>query len=251
MREIRAIGMVIYTYESLEQRPDPLWNWLQRVEQWLGQPYAEFNFSPRGKESLRIWKNTPKNRDKLYHRLQTEEWFGFIFGWPRGALRSYLLSSLFVCVTSRPQPERGGESYCTPSYVYLQGHPDVILQSVGGLEGFIALGMEVWGIVGGVYGFIDVETGVPLQDRIFRNAIHLFDSTVPPEYHQEFRKWQELMPRLDKRVWKAFWGNFLRAEHLRQLGGIQELRRADPLYRLLPEYLEQAYARGKEMLQAS
>jgi hypothetical protein len=143
------------------------------------------------------------------------------------------------------------ESYRTPSYVYLQAHPDVIQASTGGVEGFVRLGMAAWEIVEGVYGFIDVETGIPLQDDIFRNAIHLFDSTVPPEYHREFRAWQELMPKLDKRVWKAFWGNFLGAEHLRQLGGIQELRRADPLYQLRPEYLAQAYQRGKELLRAS
>jgi hypothetical protein len=143
------------------------------------------------------------------------------------------------------------ESYRTPSYVYLQAHPDVIQASTGGVEGFVRLGMAAWEIVEGVYGFIDVETGIPLQDDIFRNAIHLFDSTVPPEYHREFRAWQELMPKLDKRVWKAFWGNFLGAEHLRQLGGIQELRRADPLYQLRPEYLAQAYQQGKELLRAS
>lgn len=250
MGEIRAIGMVIYTYERLEERLDPLWDWLHHVEQWANRSYAEFDFVPRGKQSLRVWKATHQNRTKLYQRLQTEAWFSFSLGWPRGALR---ISSppLYVCVTSRPQPERGMESYRTPSYVYLQAHPDVIQASTGGVEGFVRLGMAAWEIVEGVYGFIDVETGIPLQDDIFRNAIHLFDSTVPPEYHREFRAWQELMPKLDKRVWKAFWGNFLGAEHLRQLGGIQELRRADPLYQLRPEYLAQAYQQGKELLRAS
>jgi len=250
MNEIRAIGMVIYTYERLEERLDPLWDWLHHVEQWANRSYAEFDFVPRGKQSLRVWKATHQNRTKLYQRLQTEAWFSFSLGWPRGALR---ISSppLYVCVTSRPQPERGMESYRTPPYVYLQAHPDVIQASTGGMEGFVRLGMAAWEIVEGVYGFIDVETGIPLQDDIFRNAIHLFDSTVPPEYHREFRAWQELMPKLDKRVWKAFWGNFLGAEHLRQLGGIQELRRADPLYQLRPEYLAQAYQQGKELLRAS
>jgi hypothetical protein len=250
MGEIRAVGMVIYTYERLEERLDPLWDWLHHVEQWANRSYAEFDFVPRGKQSLRVWKATHQNRTKLYQRLQTEAWFSFSLGWPRGALR---ISSppLYVCVTSRPQPERGMESYRTPSYVYLQANPDVIQASTGGVEGFVRLGMAAWEIVEGVYGFIDVETGIPLQDDIFRNAIHLFDSTVPPEYHREFRAWQELMPKLDKRVWKAFWGNFLGAEHLRQLGGIQELRRADPLYQLRPEYLAQAYQQGKELLRAS
>jgi hypothetical protein len=254
MNEIRAIGMVIYTYERLEERLDPLWDWLHRVEQWANRSYAEFNFASRARESLRVWKATSQNREKLYQRLQTEQpWSEILFGWPRGALRdeTILKQGLFVAIKSRPQPERGMESYRTPSYVYLQAHPDVIQASTGGVEGFVRLGMAAWEIVEGVYGFIDVETGIPLQDDIFRNAIHLFDSTVPPEYHREFRAWQELMPKLDKRVWKAFWGNFLGAEHLRQLGGIQELRRADPLYQLRPEYLAQAYQQGKELLRAS
>jgi hypothetical protein len=137
-----------------------------------------------------------------------------------------------------------------PSYMALIAHPEVLMQSTTGVAGFLDLGARAWQIVNGVYGFIDVETGVSLQDDILRNFAHLFDSTVPPKYHQEFRKWQDLMPKLDKRVWKAFWGNFLGAEHLRQLGGIQEMRRADPRYRLLPEYLERAYQQGVERLRA-
>ena len=251
MNEIRAVGMVIYTYERLEQRLDPLWDWLHRVEQWAGRPYAEFHFSSRIKDSIRIWKATPKNRAQLYQRLQTEQpWFVLDFGWPQGSLRS-ISPPLYVCIASEPQPWHGGESYRTPSYVYIEAHPQVLLQSSEGIPGFLELGMQAWAIINGVYGFIDLETGLPLQDNISRNIHHLFDSTVPPEYHREFRAWQELMPKLDKRVWKAFWGNFLGAEHLRQLGGIQELRRADPLYQLRPEYLEQAYQRGKEILRAS
>jgi hypothetical protein len=254
MNEIQTIGMVIYTYERLEQRLDPLWDWLHHVEQWANRSYAEFNFASRARESLRVWKATSQNREKLYQRLQTEQpWSEILFGWPRGALNDTLLSKqgLLVVIKSRPQPERGMEIYRTPSYVYLQANPDVIQASTGGVEGFMRLGMAAWEIVEGVYGFIDVETGIPLQDNISRNAIHLFDSTVPPEYRREFRKWQELMPKLNKQVWKAFWGNFLGAEHLQELGGIRELRRADPLYRLLPEYLEQAYQRGLERLRAS
>lgn len=251
MGEIRAVGMVIYTYVVLEERLQDLWNWLQRVEAWFGQPYAEFDFDPRAKQSLRVWKATPQNLEKLYQRLQTEQpWFGFSFGWPRGALRSPS-PSLFVCATSRPQPERGMESYRTPSCIYLQVHSNILVQNMGGISGFLDLGMQAWQIVEGVYGFIDVETGIPLQDHIARNAFHLFDSTVPPEYHHEFRKWQELMPKMNKGVWKAFWGNFLGAEHLQELGGIRELRRADPLYRILPEYLEQAYQQGIRRLRES
>lgn len=251
MTGIRAVGMVIYTYGVLEERLDPLWDWLQRVEAWSGQRYAEFHFSPRAKHSLRVWKATPKNLANLYHRLQVEQpWFVLNLGWPRGTLDSVVPQGVFVSVGSEPQPERGTESYRRPSYIYLEVTPEVLLQSTTGISGFLDLGIQAWEIADGVYGFIDVETGIPLQDNISRNVAHLFDSTVPPEYHREFRKWQELMPKLDKRVWKAFWGNFLGAEHLRQLGGVQEMRRADPLYRLLPEYLEQAYQQGIERLRA-
>lgn len=252
MSGIRAIGMVIYTYGILEERLDPLWDWLQRVEAWAGQRYAEFDFEPRAKESLRVWKATPKNLANLYHRLQVEQpWFVLNLGWPRGSLRATSPQGVFVSVASEPQPKRGGESYRTPSYVYLEVTPEIIRQSATGVSGLLDLGIQAWAIADGVYGFIDVETGIPLQDNISRNVAHLFDSTVPPEYHREFRKWQELMPRLDKRVWKAFWGNFLGAEHLQELGGIRELRRADPLYRILPEYLEQAYQQGIRRLRES
>ncbi len=251
MGTIRAIGMVIYTYAVLEERLEALWEWLHRVEAWSGQPYAEFNFSSRTKESLRVWKATDKNKAMLYHRLKTEQpWSYLHLGWPRGILRNTGIKGLYVAVNSRPQPDRGGESYRRPSYVYLEVHPDVLNQSTTGVPGFLDLGVQAWHIIEGVYGFIDVETGIPLQDNLFRNAMHFFDSTVPPAYHPEFRAWQDLMPLLHRRVWKAFWGNFLGPEHIRQLGGLQALRRADPLYRLLPEYLEQAYRQGIERLRA-
>lgn len=253
MTEIKAVGMVIYTYTVVEERFENLWSWLQRIEQWSGQSFAEFGFSPQAKESLRIWKATAKNRANLYQRLQVEQpWSVLDFGWPAGTLRSApsKTKGLDVAILSSPQPWHNSGDYRRPSYIYLEVHPEVLMQGTTRVSGFLDLGMQAWEIVDGVYGFIDVETGIPLQDNVSRNAIHLFDSTVPPEYHREFRKWQELMPKLDKWVWKAFWGNFLGSEHLRQLGGIQEMRRADPLYRLLPEYLEQAYQQGIERLQA-
>jgi len=254
MTEIKAIGMVIYTYAIVEERLENLWNWLQRIEYWSGQSFAEFGFSPQVKVSLRIWKATAKNRANLYQRLKVEQpWSVLHFGWPADTLRSATSKTkgLDVAILSSPRPWHNGGGYRTPSYIYLEVHPEVITQSTMGISGFFDLGTQAWQIVDGVYGFIDVETGIPLQDNISRNAIHLFDSTVPPEYRREFRKWQELMPKLNKQVWKAFWGNFLGAEHLQELGGIRELRRADPLYRLLPEYLEQAYQRGLERLRAS
>ncbi len=254
MKEIRVIGMVIYTYAILEERLEELWNWLKRVEEWSGQPYAEFHFSSRAKQSLRVWKATERNRAKLYDRLHAEQpWFVLDFGWPRGALDNVLSKTkgLDVALRSRPQPSRGGESYRSPSYIWLGMHPEVLIQSSTGVSGLLELGVQAWEIIDGVYGFIDVETGIPLRDDILRNAIHLFDSTVPKEYEMEFLLWVHARSELDKRVWKAFWGNFLGAEHLRQLGGIEEMRRADPLYRRLPEYLEQAYQQGRARLRES
>jgi hypothetical protein len=245
--------MVIYTYTVLEEHLEALWGWLHHVEHWSNQSFAEFGFDSHAKESHRVWKATAKNRVNLYQRLQVEQpWSILNLAWPAGTLRSspFRMKGMDVAVVSRPQPRRGSESYRVPSCLYVEVHPTVLVHSTTGVSGFLSLGIQAWQIVEGVYGFIDIETGIPLADDISRNAIHLFESTVPPEHHQEFRKWQDLMPHLDKRVWKAFWGNFLGAEHLRQLGGIQEMRRADPRYRLLPEYLEKAYQQGVERLQA-
>jgi hypothetical protein len=239
--------MVIYTYAVLEDHVEDLWNWVTQVERWAGHSFAEFHFSSRAKQSFRIWKGTPQNRERFYQRLQIEHpWSVFDFGWPTGELKSspWKTKGFEIAVGSRPQPSQGSESYRRPSYVYLECHPDILNQGALGLAGFLELGTHIWRMVNGKYGFIDIETGVPLQDNISRNAIHLFDSTVPPIYHQEYRLWQRLDAQLDKRIWKAFWGNFLGAEHLRQLGGIQRMRSEDPRYRLLPEYLEQAYKEG-------
>lgn len=253
MSEIQTVGMVMYTYAILEEYLDDLWNWLRDVESWSGQPCVEFHFASRAKESSRVWKATAENRTKLYHRLRTEQpWLGIDFGYPAGTLKqgSFATKGIYVSVVSREQPVRGMERYRIPSYIYIEVHPQVLSESVTGVSGLLDLGEQIWRISEGVYGFIDLQMNIPLQDNILRNAAHLFDSTVPPKYHDEFRKWQELMPLLDRRTWKAFWGNFLGAEHLRRLGGIEDMRRADPRYRLLPEYLEQAYQKGVDRLRA-
>ena len=161
----------------------------------------------------------------------------------------YLGGGIGISIKSRPQPKRGQESYRRPSYVFLQAHIDLLEPTLTQIAPLVSLGTQLWRIVDGVYGFIDVETGFPLQDSLFRNAIHLFDSTVPPEFHAEFREWQQLMPDLNRRVWKAFWGNFLGAEHLQRMGGVEVLRRADPRRRLLPEYKEQAQIIGLKKLE--
>ncbi|MFN8474603.1 MAG: hypothetical protein U0822_20605 [Anaerolineae bacterium] len=251
MATVQAIGMVIYTYSVLEERLEGILKWFEAVESWSCRPYAEFVFSPRAKNSIRIWKASPKNRLQLYQRLQVEQpWSWLHFGLPRGGLRSSprRTGGLEVALGSRPQPWRGGESYRSPSEVYLEVHPQVLAESATGISGFLELGRQLWELLDGVYGFIDVETGVPLQDNFSRNAIQLFDNSVPKEYYEEYGQWQRLGSRLHKHVWKAFWGNYLGADHLRRLGGLQDMRRAHPRWSILPEYLVASYENGVERL---
>lgn len=247
---LRVIGMVIYTYSVLEERLDPLWAWIQHVEEWAERSFGWFDFMPHARFSVRSWKATSKNRARLYERLAAEQpWFTIGFSWPSAHEPVSLSKGFRVTIISRPQPDQG-ESYRSPSFLYLEVHPEVLHSAPVGVRGLLKLGIEAWNILGGIYGWIDVETGIPLQDDIFRNATHVSDNFIPPALRQDFRRWQIIEPHLDKRVWKAFWGNLLGAEHLRQLGDIRELRRADPRYRLLPEYLERAYQGGVERLRA-
>jgi hypothetical protein len=253
MHPVRAVGMAIYTYAELEKRLNSIWEWLQALELWLGHGYAEYGFVMRGKESARIWKATPTNRARLYERLQNEQpWYLLNLGWPAGTLHTFpsLTKGMSVALKSEPPPKRRMERYRTPSYLSVILHPDVFTLSNTGMEGLLKLGQQAWQLCDGAYGFIDVETGIPLHDHLLRNIDHLHGSLVPPEYDQEFRKWQDIMPNLNQRVWKAYWGNFLCQEHLQRLGGVQEMRRADPRYRLLPEYLETSWRQGRERLQA-
>jgi hypothetical protein len=251
MQQVQAVGMVIYTYHGLEERFERLWDWILQVETWTRTTCAEFHFSSRAKQSRRIWKATPENRQNLQARLYEEQpWSILDFGWPAGVLRSTPaeMKGWEVAFGSRLQPTPGTTGYRRPSYIYLEVHPDILTNSTTGVEGLLNLGVNLWQLVDGVYGFIDVETGVPLQDDISRNVIQLFDSTVPTHYHQEYRLWQRLDNQIDKRVWKSFWGNFLSSEHLRQLGGIKEIRSANR-NQSRAESLDQAYKQGTARLQ--
>jgi hypothetical protein len=118
--------------------------------------------------------------------------------------------------------------------------PQVLARSQAKPSRILELGALLWQVVNGVYGFIDVDTGVPLRDDLFRNIDFLYSNLLPPEHAPEFRMWQQLMHCLNRRVWKAFWGNFLGDEHLQEMGGVRDMQRADPRYRRLPEYEEAA-----------
>ncbi len=251
MQNMRTVGMVIYTYSTLEQRFKELWEWVEAIERWSGKSFTTYYFTPEAKRTSKAKSLTLKERERLSERLQLETpWYAWGIAWPTIEKRLYLVGGIQITIRSRPQPERGQESYRSPSYIFLEAHVDLMESSLTQAASLVSLGTQLWRIVDGVYGFIDVETGVPLQDDLLRNSIHLFDSTVPPEFHAEFREWQKLMPVLNRRVWKAFWGNFLGAEHLEIMGGVKDLQRADPQRRMLPEYKEQAYRIGRQKLEA-
>lgn len=250
MTNIRAVGMAIYTYSVVEQRAEELWSWIESVERWSGKEFEEYYFTPAAKRVSGPKRLAHHNRLALVDRLRTENpWFAWGIAWPTLEKRIHLVGGVQISVKSRPQPERGKERYRAPSCVFLHTHADLLKASLTQATAFTALGIQLWRAIDGVYGFIDVETGIPLQDNLLRNAIHLFDSTVPLELNNEFRQWQRLMPVLNRRVWKSFWGNFLGAEHLQRLGGIEELQRADPQRRMLPEYREQAQIAGLRRLE--
>jgi hypothetical protein len=248
MPEVRAVGMVIYTYGDIVQQAKTLWRWLEAIELWARRPFAEYNYNLRGKDSLRVWKANSRNRERLYTAMETEPWFGLSLGWPTISRKTYATKGIFVAVSSSPSTGSGEERYRTPSYLYLEIHPDILIHSLNGITGFKEIGVKAWESLGGVYGYIDVETGIPLRDNIMRNAIHLFDSTISKEHQMDYLLWMHARSELHKRVWKAFWGNFLGKEHIRQLGGIQEMRRANPRYATLPEYLERSYVQGLERM---
>lgn len=250
MTNIRAVGMVIYTYSILEQRVEELWAWVQKAEHWSGKEFTTYYFTPEARRASKAKRLTTKERERLPDRLRAETpWYIWGIAWPTFNEPLYLGSGIGISIKSRPQPEPGQERYRSPSYVFLEAHVNLLETSSTQATALLALGADLWRIVDGVYGFIDVETGIPLRDSLFRNATHLFDSTVPPEFHSEFHEWQLLMPVLNRRVWKAFWGNFLGSEHLQVMGGVKDLQRADPQRRMLPEYRERAQAAGLQKLE--
>jgi len=251
MSTIRAIGLVVYTYCVLEDRLEAIWNWFQEIEAWSGHTFSEYGFSPHGKVSRRVWKATHENRMKLHDRLREEQpWYVLSFGWPAGTLnsRAHITGGVDAWLKSQRQPWKGGAAYRSPSYIAVIAHSDLFGRA-DSADGFLQLAASAWRLVDGVYGFVDVETGVPPQADLIDNFDCLVSDLIPPRYLGEFQAWQDLMPHVDRRVWKAFWGNLLGAEHLRRLGGIEELRRTDaPLRRRLPEFEEQSYQEGLRIL---
>ncbi len=248
MVEIRAVGMALYTYAALEEKLDVLWSWIEAAEEWSGRPFAEYYFTTQAKSSRRFWKATPANRARLYSRLQAEQpWSGLWFGWP--GLRQEVSQSggVWVDLMSRPQPARG--TWRRPSVVGIFTGPAVVSSDRERVPGLLSLGRQLWSITGAVCGLIDIRTDVsPLDDFRCRIYYAFGPADAPEEVRREMYLRQTTMSHLDRRVWKAFWGNFLSAEHLRQIGGIRDIRRSDPLNRLLPEYLERAYAQGRDRL---
>jgi hypothetical protein len=115
------------------------------------------------------------------------------------------------------------------------------------LSGLLDLGIRVWDIVDGVYGFIDVDTGFPLQDDLLRNFDFFRSNLIPHEFQDEFKRWQEIQPDLDKKIWKIFWGNFFNFKHITILGDIAEMRRQNP-FRRLEELEAIAYDKAIEKL---
>ena len=154
-----------------------------------------------------------------------------------------------VTIKSLNQPWRGGERYRTPSYLACIIHPEIIEKSNNGITGFLELGKEAWNISQGVYGFIDIETGIPLQDNIYRNFDLQMSNLIPSEFFDEFRNWQRIGPELHRKAWKVFWGNFLGEEHIQQIGGVSELKKANP-YKQTDELASIAYQVGLEKITA-
>jgi hypothetical protein len=250
MEKIREIGLVIYSYGAIEDHLEMIWNWISEIEIWFGRTFAEYIFIRRGKESHRLWKNTSKNRLNLYSRLQIEKpWFVLGFGWPEGCLNAHPGQSMGIKIFIKSWPQKDPDSNRVrwPSYISILVHPDVVSQKDNRFAGLLDLGVQAWDIIDGVYGFIDVDTGVPLQDDLLRNIDFFMSNLIPKEFQGEFRKWQEIQPYLGKKIWKIFWANFINANHITTLGDIAEMRRSDP-YRHLEELQAIAYDKGIEKL---
>lgn len=247
---VRAIGMVIYTYFGLENSLDSLWIWTKAVESWTASNFSEFYFSPRGKESKRIYLATKKNLEKLFCRLMDEEpWYLVSFGLPKGTLNNSTSNTHGVDVTwfSAPQPSKRTDASRKPSYVYIIATPDYF-QKGGKIDEFINLGVKAWEILRGVYGYIDIETLLDPNDKLMKDFGRLMSDLIPADYFQEFRQWQDLSNKLDRKLWKVFWGNFLGEGHIQQVGGLRELRRAD-YYRPLPEIEKTSWEKGRQTLE--
>lgn len=247
---IRAVGLVIYTYTTLENHLDDIWQWFQEVEKWFGLPYSELIFFPQNKRPGKVLDASQTNRKRLYNRLQKDiPWSLISFGAPKGILNSSITDdsgAIDVTIKSWPPAKHGQESYRTPSYMSIQVSPDMF-HDPQKIAGFIELGIKAWSIAEGTYGFIDLDTGIPPNDNFIRNTACILSNLIPPRYVQEFKEWQSIQSKLNKRIWKVFWGNYLSQEHIQQLGGYAELRRAD-YYRPQAEILEESWQAGKKIV---
>jgi hypothetical protein len=247
---VRSVGLVIYTYVELEEQLNLLWEWTESTQSWSGKNFTEFYYSPGEKGLKKIHKKTRKNLAKLYTRLQTERpWRQVNFGVPDGTIYYSATATKGIDVTwvSYSPVCQGSDTSRKPSYVYIIASSDNFREP-GKVNEFVNLGRRAWEIVQGVYGYIDIETEISPKDNLVRDFSRFMSNLIPPHYFNEFREWQKIAPVLDKKIWKVFWGNFLGKHHLQQIGGYQELRRAD-YYRPAPEIKKISLDRGKQILQ--
>lgn len=250
---IRGIGLVIYTYESLIAQINDLWEWLYQVEQWFGKSFSEYDYV----SSLKSKKIIPRevsliNQKRLYKHLLDRKSLSLLsYGRPSGVLSSYISEfpdSLVVTLSSTTnQVSHFSEAYRHPSRITIEVSSS-FFENTGKVEELINLGVKAWSIAGGIYGFIDVDTGIPPHDNLTRNFYCIVSNLIPQEHLQEFREWQTIQPKLNKRIWKIFWGNFLSREHLQQLGGYEKLRRED-WYRPQPEIFTISQMQGKRIVE--
>lgn len=247
---IRAIGLAIYTYTTLEDHLDPLWEWLHEVEEWFGIPFSELHYWPRNKRASNILNASQTNRKRLYKRLHDDmPWNLISFGTPGGILGRSIVEyphGIDVTVFSWPTASHGLESYRYPSRLCILVNPNIFINNQK-TEDFINLGAKAWSLAEGAYGFIDIDTGIPPNDNLVRNIACLVGDLVPLEYFKEFREWQTILPALNKKIWKVFWGNYLNQGHLQQLGGYADLRKAD-WFRDQAEILEESRIIGKKIV---
>ncbi len=247
---IRAVGLVIYSYNNLEDYQEPVWDWIQKVEGWYGEPFAEFIFNPRNKRIGKVLQASPPKRNKLRNRMQNEmPWSLIYLGFPKSILSGYIAdfpSGLVVSIVSYPKSSQGQEAYRHPSRLSIEVDPNIFRKPDKAAE-FISLGSHAWSIIEGIYGFIDVDTGISPNDNLARNFGCAISNLIPQEHFPEFREWQSIQPVLNKKIWKIFWGNYLSQEHIQQIGGYADLRRAD-WYRPQEEIILESSKKGKLLL---
>jgi hypothetical protein len=250
---IRTIGLVIYTYNNLEDYLDPIWDWVQTIEAWYEKPFAELHFLPRNKKGGKVIEASLSNRVRLHTRLKNEKpWTLISFGYPRDILKGYLgevSNGVVVSMLSSPKSKYGEEAYRYPSRLTIEVDPSVF-RKTGKTADFITLGSQAWSITQGVYGFIDIDTGISPNDNLIRNFACVVSNLIPQEHLQEFKEWQAILPTLDKRIWKVFWGNYLSREHIQQLGGYADMRRSD-WHRSQSEIIVESLEKGQELLNNS